>query len=322
MPGLFSSPRNRGRLLGGFAAVLRTCLVSADIALLAAILMHAAPAPGGVLVLDNHTTVKIDFTIRPTDGKESRHSVAAGDVVPVAVSGPVEIGYFDGQPQHHLVKPNNVFYFLTGEKPLELIQLALPPMEGRTFGPGGRPARSPRSAGGGGCRLYDPREDPGRRPGAAGAGGVGETHSQARGGGLGNLRHHCRVRFQVVSVDSWVSDPKAFSFDRAIWPTSTQKVRPAPARLAIGFTGRFQWLPGERHAGCTRTPLYPYILIRESLGGVSEAERLEFLVHENGTLPSRGALGGHGLGDASQAGRPAGQGGGVFPSASTRPTPW
>ena len=59
-------------------------------------------------------------------------------------------------------------------------------------------------------------------------------------------------------------------------------MRPAPARLAIGFTGRYQWLPGEKHAGGTRSPLHPYILVRESFQGVSEAERLEFLVHEMG----------------------------------------
>jgi hypothetical protein len=52
--------------------------------------------------------------------------------------------------------------------------------------------------------------------------------------------------------------------------------------LAVGFTGRFQWEPGEVHLGGIHGALMSHILIRESVRSVSESEHLEVLVHELG----------------------------------------
>ncbi len=257
---------------------MKTRLLSALLASLVGILWSAAPARGGALVLDNRTTAQVEFTIRAAGEKESRRTVAAGDLLPITVTGPVEIGYYDGQPRHQVLQPNNVLYFLTGEKPLELVELALPAVEGTNFGLaklGPRPPAGPDSIYSIPVKIladdFEPRVQE-----------VWEKRIRKRLADASEIfEHHCHVCFQVVAVGSWVSDEKAFTFDKALIDFE-QKVRPAPARLAIGFTGRFQWQPGERHAGCTRTPLYPYVLIRESLQGVSEAERLEVLVHELG----------------------------------------
>ena len=95
------------------------------------------------------------------------------------------------------------------------------------------------------------------------------------------FEHHCRVRFDIVSVGHWASDPDVRSFDQSLMEFA-QKVRPAPARLAIGFTTHYEWVRGEKHLGGTHGALASHILIRESPGQVSEPERLEVLVHELG----------------------------------------
>ena len=95
------------------------------------------------------------------------------------------------------------------------------------------------------------------------------------------FEHHCRVRFEVVAVGNWTSDPAVRSFDQALMEFA-RKVRPFPARVAIGFTTHYEWLQDEMHLGGTHGTLASHVLIRESPGQVSEPERLEVLVHELG----------------------------------------
>ena len=96
------------------------------------------------------------------------------------------------------------------------------------------------------------------------------------------FEHHCRVRFDVVKVGTWVTDPANHSFDQAMMDFA-RKLRPFPARLAIGFTTRYEWLRSEMHLGGTHGALGLHVLIREPVAGqVSEPERLEVLVHELG----------------------------------------
>jgi hypothetical protein len=94
------------------------------------------------------------------------------------------------------------------------------------------------------------------------------------------FEHHCRVRFEVVSVGTWQSNPAIHSFDDALGDFA-QKVRPGAARVAIGFTSRYDWLQDESHLGGTQGSLASHVLIREGVR-VSEPERLEVLVHELG----------------------------------------
>ena len=89
------------------------------------------------------------------------------------------------------------------------------------------------------------------------------------------------MRFEIVTVGHWASDPAVRSFDQSLMEFA-QKVRPVPARLAIGFTSHYEWVRGEMHLGGTHGALASHILIRESPGQVSEPERLEVLVHELG----------------------------------------
>ena len=91
----------------------------------------------------------------------------------------------------------------------------------------------------------------------------------------------CRVRFQVVDVGTWSSDDAAHKLDKLI-AEFERKVRPAPARLAIGFTGQYESLREDKRVGETRAPFHPYILIRERGRQITEVERLQILVHELG----------------------------------------
>ncbi len=264
------------------AALMRKCLVLGAIAFLAGLGTHASPAAAAVVVVDNHTAAKIEFTILRADSKE-KQSLAAGDLLPIPTTGPVGLAFSAGKSRPYLLQPNCVYYFLNGDQGIDLKQMFLE-AEGEKSRAAAkplpnRPGPAPPAAASAVYTIpvkiladdHEPRVQE-----------VWEKRIRHRLAEASDIfEHYCRVRFQVVAVGSWSSDEKNFMFEKALVDFE-KKVRPAPARLAIGFTGRYQWLPGERHAGGTRSPLHPYILVRESFPGASEAERLEFIVHEMG----------------------------------------
>jgi hypothetical protein len=96
------------------------------------------------------------------------------------------------------------------------------------------------------------------------------------------FEHHCRIRFKVAAVETWVSDDGIHELAESI-KEFERKVNPAPARLAIGFTSQYR-IPRQRRAplGGTRAPLDSHILIREWSQTITYTERLEVLVHELG----------------------------------------
>ena len=95
------------------------------------------------------------------------------------------------------------------------------------------------------------------------------------------FERHCFVRFEVVAVDTWNSNDSITDFELS-FADFEQQVRPAPARLAIGFTSQYRVMPGRTHLGGTRGPLHSHLLVREWSNRISESEKLEVLVHELG----------------------------------------
>jgi hypothetical protein len=95
------------------------------------------------------------------------------------------------------------------------------------------------------------------------------------------LEHYGCVRFEVVAVDTWNSGNSVHDMEDLI-NEFEREVKPAPARLAIGFTGQYQALRDDIHMGGIRGPFRSHILIREWGRQVAEPERLEILVHELG----------------------------------------
>ena len=67
------------------------------------------------------------------------------------------------------------------------------------------------------------------------------------------IERYCHVRFEVVVVGTWHSADGARELGQLI-AEFERTVNPAPARLAIGFTGQYQALGGERHMGARAAP--------------------------------------------------------------------
>jgi hypothetical protein len=91
----------------------------------------------------------------------------------------------------------------------------------------------------------------------------------------------CFVRFKIVAIESWRSEDALLSLDESL-SEFEREVDPAPARLAIGFSGQYKASQQYLHLGGTRGPLHTHLLIREWVNHNSEAERLEVLIHELG----------------------------------------
>jgi hypothetical protein len=84
-----------------------------------------------------------------------------------------------------------------------------------------------------------------------------------------------------VAVGTWTSNPNATEMNQLIQEFE-RVVDPAPARLAIGFTGQYHTLRKDNHMGGICGPFRSHLLIREWGKQMAEPERLEILVHELG----------------------------------------
>jgi hypothetical protein len=237
-------------------------------------------ADAAAVVLENRTTQKVEFSIQWPGGKDSRHVLVAGDIRPIAVTGPIGIVFeADGRSHRYRLQANGIYIFVRRDDRLELTGLALPKM-----GPVGSSSAPP-------CPALPSKEtdsvctipikiladdqEPTVRA-------VWEKRLRERIEAASDIFERCcRVRFNVVAVDTWTADPGDTEFEQAV-AKFERLVSPSPGRIAIGFTGHFKWDPSEKHVGGIRGPLRSHILIREALVRVSEPERLEVLVHELG----------------------------------------
>jgi hypothetical protein len=95
------------------------------------------------------------------------------------------------------------------------------------------------------------------------------------------FERHCRIRFEPVAVGTWVSDDRIVDFQRSLREFEL-KVKPAPARVAVGFTSQYKLVRGQTHLGGTRGALGNHVLIREWAHRISKTEQLEVLLHELG----------------------------------------
>ncbi len=93
------------------------------------------------------------------------------------------------------------------------------------------------------------------------------------------IERSCGLKLELVSYGEWQSTDGVTDFELSLREFE-RKVRPRDARLAIGFTSQYQLTRGRTHLGGTRGPLASHILLREWSNHVSEAERLELLLHE------------------------------------------
>jgi hypothetical protein len=258
------------------------------------ILLAARMGSAGVVVIQNVTVLKFPFTIHEADGKETRRVIVPTDIVSIPATAPVVITLGEGPgARSYTLEVNSIHYFQVRNGLLDVVHLKLPGMDDKPAKPAGQAQASPAQA--------FPAQAPGRTPGQIAAAEVykipvailtDSTNTAAQPIWEKKIRkrlaeasdifeHHCRVRFEVVKVGNWTTDPAVRSFDQALMEFA-QKVPTGQARVAIGFTTHYVWLPGEMHLGGTHGALATHVLIRESPGQVSEPERLEVLVHELG----------------------------------------
>jgi hypothetical protein len=233
------------------------------------------PALASVIVFSNHSEGKVSFTLVRSDGRQTKHVLERWDVVPVPVSDAVTLVMGEGKAQSkHPLQVNGVYYFRTIEEKLTLAAYPLPGL------PVGKPdPKPPPDKGELFCTIpvkifVDDKEPTVQR--------IWEKRYRDRlAAASAIIERHCRVRFKVVSVGTWTSNPNATDMQQLI-DEFQRVVKPDPARLAIGYTGQYRTLKNDKHMGGICGPFRSHLLIREWNRQMAEPERLEILVHELG----------------------------------------
>lgn len=95
------------------------------------------------------------------------------------------------------------------------------------------------------------------------------------------IQQHSGVRFEAAGYAYWRSNNQTVRFERTLREFE-QTVDPPDGALAIGFSSQYRVERGRRRLGGTRGPLRRHVMLREWSPQVSEAERVELLVHELG----------------------------------------
>jgi hypothetical protein len=253
------------------------------LSILIGLAIAAAPvssAAAGVVVLANRTEGRVPFVWIQPDGRQVRRVLDRTEVVPLSTdAGDTTVTVvFDagGRPRSLALHNYRIYEFRRQGERLELAECPLPglPASADAAAP-----TEPAVARDAVCTipvkiLADDKEPTTRR--------VWEKRYRQRvAAASAIIERYCRVRFEVVAVETWRSQDDA----RELGPLIAEferTVKAAPARLAIGFTGQYQSLLGEKHMGGTHGPFRPHILIREWGRQIEEPDRLEMLIHEVG----------------------------------------
>ncbi|HEX5445877.1 MAG TPA: hypothetical protein VFW87_18765 [Pirellulales bacterium] len=271
-------------------------------ALLVSGLASARVAVGAVAVFANQASRVAEFSITSADGQATSHSLDSGRVVaaPIGDGSSLEFGEGDARLQFDL-QPNAAYFFYEAERGGKIgfnqIGLSTDKPASPDAAPadheadGSRPANPKRRTAG-----QPPKKTPrlkDRRPfripvkllvddNHPGTRQFWERQLRDRLAAASEIfeKHGC-LGFEVVAVDTWVSDEAIHDFEQS-YQEFEQLVRPAPARLAIGFTCQHPLPQARSDLAGARRPLRSHLLLCESSGTASEAERCELLVHELG----------------------------------------
>ena len=246
-------------------------------AVLGGLLIGSAPLSADTVVLANRTKQAVACQIALVNQPAQPLEVAAGDVAVLAVRGQCELTYGQGaaaQPMR--LAANAVYTFVPDPQTgVTLHQIDL----GETAATAdGRSLSDKRQS----LEILDlpvkilvDNYELTRRD-------VWEPRLRARIANVSRiLERSCLLRLKIVSLDQWVVRQPEPTFPQAL-QEFRKTVDPHPARLAIGFTGRYSAAPGPLHLGGTQGMLQSHILVREWSANMSEVEREEVLLHEIG----------------------------------------
>ncbi len=95
------------------------------------------------------------------------------------------------------------------------------------------------------------------------------------------LERTCFVKLEIRDFRNWESDPKSRTL-RDVMKDFEQKTPLEKGVLAMGFTAHKNIAESQTELGLARQPFYGRILLREEAPQITEAERLETLLHEIG----------------------------------------
>jgi hypothetical protein len=244
----------------------------------------APPARAAVVIVANRSKADVRFTVQPTDGKVQDYQVVSGDLVAIPVAARVELRFSAAKEERkYQLNPNSAYFFADFPSGLNLEEIGFRVKENDTPYQPASEARDTKATPGKEAEvgklpvkiLVDQNEPTQQR--------IWEARLRERLKTASDiLEKHCRMRMEVVAVDTWQSDGRATTLAEAM-ADFERKVDPHPARLAIGYTSQFRDLAVKEgdHLGGTRRPLHSHILIREWLPP-TEPEQLEVLVHELG----------------------------------------
>ncbi|HEX7447533.1 MAG TPA: hypothetical protein VF306_08305 [Pirellulales bacterium] len=279
-------------------AALRAMLVALPLAA-----MVAGRAQGAVAVFANQAGRTAAFSITGADGEiHSSHSLDSGRVVAVPVDDGSALEFGEGEARRQFdLQRNAAYFFYEAERggKLEFNQIGLSAGDAQPAdGAGGedRPGPPRPSAPKRRAADHTPKQPPrlkDRRPfripvkllvddNHPGTRQFWERQLRDRLAAASEIfeRHGC-AGFEVVAVETWISDEAIRDFEMS-YQEFERLVRPAPARLAIGFTCQHPLPQARSDLAGTRRPLRSHLLLCESSGTASEAERCELLVHELG----------------------------------------
>jgi len=235
-------------------------------------LWPAEQAQAGAVVVMNRTASPVPLTLVLPDGKTYSHVLLADDQLLVPGLGTATIAFqADGKWRHYALQANGVYDLAMREGRLDLSKVDI---RGMPTSPA-----PPLAAAGQDllCTipvklLTDDKEPAVQR--------VWEQRLRKRlAAASAVFERYCRIGFEVAEVDTWRSIDKPRDLDELV-EHFEREVRPAPGRVAVGFTAHYAALREEKHLGGARGGLGSHILIREWAPGVTEMERIEILVHE------------------------------------------
>ena len=238
-------------------------------------LVGTSTGRAAVVVLANRTKAKVGFLVLSPDGKQQRHEIARGNLLPLGVAGDVQIS-FDGEAtsRRSTLRANSIYYIVDRDGRPEPIRFGLPSEAPQLAKPPEQPARLQRLGIIPVKLLADDDEPAVRR--------VWEKRLRERLEEASDIfERHCRIRFKVVAVDTWNSDDSIDDFAKSLREFELE-VNPTPGKLAIGFTSQYKVPNGRTHLGGTRGPLHSHVLVREWSQHITHSERVEVLVHELG----------------------------------------
>lgn len=262
---------------GIFSMPERILLLGIATVALAALLVAPRLASADVVVIHNATGEPVSFKLGPAE-KAAAYQLNAGELRALPTIGRVRLEYLPrrGEPAAYLLGPNTCYRFsLATDSRLTFYQLGL--------------RESPQTAAGTGIAKADQFDSVTTIPvkvlvddNEPATETVWQTRLQNRIDAASRiLQRECRLRLKVVALGRWFSDNDTKDF-AASTAEFAREVELQPAVLAIGFTSQYALPEEPSHFGSIPRPLGTHILIRERSRKMSEAERLEGLLHSLG----------------------------------------